>query len=97
MNSFPTLFDTLERPTSIYIANCKKTQNLFAFVSPQLYELVNAIPIIYLSIYITYQELIARVKTPGMLFRIRRWGISILFRFNKLLNCGIIAGSQELG
>jgi len=34
MNSFSTLFDTLERPTSIYITNCRKTQNLFAFFSP---------------------------------------------------------------
>ena len=67
MNNFPTLFEPLERPTSIYVAYCRKTQNAFAFFSPQLYEFINTVPIIYLSIYITCQELMARVQTPGVL------------------------------
>jgi len=67
LNSFPTQFDSLEYPTSIYIENIGKTQNIFAFLSPWLYELKNTVPIIYLSIYITYQELRASGQTPGML------------------------------
>ena len=52
MNSFPNLFDHLERRTSIYITYCRKTQNVFAFFSDQLYELINTVPMIYLLIYI---------------------------------------------
>jgi len=52
MNSFPTLFDPLEHPTSIYIAYWRQTQILFTLFSPKLYELINStVPMIYLSIY----------------------------------------------